>query len=216
MRQSESWICVIWYIFNCSFISLSWCVVSICIVQLYVYFFLTLVWIFGFLGQELAPKFRLNLLSAFCNFSPLDPFDLIRKKKKQYLCMIVIKSITWSSFDSSADFEDKHKFNETGLADAGLNFYLQLIWREHFNISHLTPSLSVCSSNPFSGKSDSVAHSGAKMLEHFVSNVITSLMARPWRHGGTEPVVFSLGITRWPGFLPPCQMGSSDVPRRGF
>lgn len=110
-------------------------------------------------------------------------------------------------------------FTETGLADAGLNFYLQLIRREHFDISHLTPSLSVCSSNPFSGKSDTNAHSGAKMLEHFVSNVIMSdapsVMVILWRCGGTEPVVFSLGITWWPGYLPHvkcgAQISSEDV-----
>lgn len=175
MRQSER------DISNCSFLSVCHDVSCQFILSSRVfYFFLMLVWIFGFLGQELAPKFRLHLLSAFCNFSPLDPSDLIRKKKKQYLCLIVIKSMNWPSCDphlcrlwGPSNFF-KHKFNETGLADAGLNFYLQLIRREHFDISHLTPSLSVCSSNPFSGKSDSIAHSGAKMLEHFVSNVITS------------------------------------------
>lgn len=96
-------------------------------------------------------------------------------------------------------------FIETGLADAGLSFYLQLIRREHFDISHLTPSLSVCSSNPFSGKSDTNAHSGAKMLEHFVSNVIVSdapsVMVILRRCGATELLVFSLGITWWPGYL---------------
>lgn len=181
VRQSESLICIIWYIFNCSFLSLSWGVASICIAQLYVYFVSMLVWVFGFLGQELAPKFRLNLLSTFCNFSPLDPFDLIRKKKKKNNISVWLLSDPLTgpaATHISADFEDRPTSSSTNLmkrlAEAGLNFYLQLIRREHFDISHLTPSLSVCSSNPFSGKSDSVAHSGAKMLEHFVSNVITS------------------------------------------
>lgn len=139
--------------------------------------------------------------------------------------MTAIKSKTGPAVTHiSADFEDHPTFSsivsiETGLAEAGLNFYLQLIQRERFNISHLTPSLSVCSSNPFSGKSDTNAHSGAKMLEHFVSNVIMSdalsVMVILWRSGGTEPLVFSLGITWWPGYLPHvkcgAQMSSKDV-----
>lgn len=94
--------------------------------------------------------------------------------------MTAIKSKTAPAVTHiSADLLDHPTFSsttliETCLADAGLNFYLQLIQREHFNISHLTPSLFVCSSNPFSGKSDTNAHSSAKMLEHFVSNVIMS------------------------------------------
>lgn len=149
-----------------------------------------LVWIFGFLGQELAPKFRLNLLSAFWNFSPSDPFDLIRKKKKQYLCLIVIKSINWPSCDphlcrlwGPSNFF-KHKCNETGLADAGLNFYLQLIRREHFDISHLTPSLSVCSSNPFSGKSDSIQ---AQRCWNILFPMWSRVMYRRDRGGAAAP-----------------------------